>query len=395
MSGLPQRFISIQALYFYTQIPDYEWTTFLIYMIPGYPEMLENEVNNMIKATSLSLQYSLKSDAHYIDPEFGKAKISNPKSLSDLERAIRGNVRNIINLDINLIKLLKELPKQIQNNSFKLPQNVDSRHLINEYMDIKETQMISKILSTLSLFNKTQRIGDDTSYQRTYSMLPNLIFNNTLLSNRMVQKDVKSLRTEKEVKVHRHLIEFIDYFYTQDNTRYTTDGPEGREDIRSILIALAMHFDNSEDFEHIFAYFEAQDPPPEENSKVVIKRGRKQVRKPTKLTHRLAVSNSKNFMGTIVSLIQYETNQVEYQKFLEESSNKFARNHIVSIIIQMLNIYIQYTKFKSTQKNYRMKYSRLPLITIDCLDPTERPITNAIYLLQYALMFAPFFHSSI
>lgn len=400
---MQNKFISILTLYAYTQMKNFESQIHLVFLMEDYPDFLLNEINSLLKAASLEKQYNFSDKIGLVVDNCGrrlKQNIIQQPSLAELEKSIENNVENIIALDIALLKFIHSVPDRIEQNSFKLPQNADVPYLMNEYLSIKEKQVISKISKSYELY----QLADFNSSFVQIKKLDNVIFNNNLYLTRIKKKKLKEVTGDDVEREHdyRLLVDFCEKFFENSKYRSISDvNPfnipgeilKVNIDLRQILYTMASVFSSSsETHRFITQFFYDVDPTVDQNENTKAKRTQLSV-----MTIRECTQYATKIMILIIYFMFIEENNIisdninqQLPKLLEE-----YRNQIILCLSHMINHLVEYIDFKAKFKENKIRYSTLPLIDVKNFDSKNQPITHLIYLLQYTLNFAPFLCNSI
>lgn len=418
------RCISIFALYNYAMMQDFEQQLHLVFLVEDYPQFLLNEVNCLLKAESIQKQYVLTDKIRLLHKDFGrKYSIGDSVTLSVREQQIEQKVENIMALDIALLKFIESVPDRIEQNSFKLPQNADVPYLVGEYMSIKEKQIVSKISKALDLYN-TAEFSD--SFE-PIAKLETVVFNNTLYLTRINESELQRLTQNNDDFKHdyRLLVEFCDEFFKSSENRSIAEMRADQipwkltnfgVDTQQILIAMASVFSPDNDTYYRLKMFFANNDPTidQDNSVKSAKRRMLSIRS----LRESALYSNKIMILTLYFMFMEENDELLEQAPPAESSEldksktkrkrkssaassrlprnvEEYRNQFIIVLNRMIQHLLEYTQFKAASKDYKIRYSQLPIIDMHGLDAKKRPITSLIYVMQYALNFAPFLCSTV
>lgn len=395
---MKNKFISIVSLCLYTQIPDFENQLHLVFLIEDYPKQLLNQINCLVKAENIHMQYMFEDKIKLIDKEYGKNKL-NQLSLSQYEKSIENKIESIMTLDIELLRFISTVPDRIENNSFKLPKNADVSYLMNEYIMIKEKQIISKINKAYNLSKLAQFNSNFVELHK----LSNVTFNNERYLSRVkkVKKDQEIDNIDDE---HDYilLLDFISIFFENKSYRTIDEKQLLKADLlvnldaRQISYAMASMFSTDQKIHQKISLFFSNDILNEEINNDTSKR-----KKTSMLISKMTLRECKSYANRIMVIIVYfmllekhnkvsNNNFIKIPKYLEN-----YRNQLIIILNRMIKHLIEYIQFKATSDKYKIVYSVLPLIQIKNIDPKKEPITEFIHILQYTLNFASFLCNSL
>lgn len=392
---MQKKFISIVALYLYTQQDNYENLLHLVFAVPDYPQNLLNEINLVVKAANTQAQYVLEKQMKILKPTYGDALIEKI-SLKDREFAIEEKVENIVALDIAILKFISSVPDRIEQNSFQLPQNADVPYLIGEYISIREKQMVSRISRAYELFRGTE-FSD--SFQLV-PKIPTVVFNNNKYLTRVEKNEVVQLNKQEEHDYYL-LINFLNHFFENSNNRQLSAAMNTSSlpsyltysaDLRQILYMMASTFDSTGTVHKNLTNFFYNIDPNLDQSETFEGPKRKLL---SQMTMRESVKNTNNILSLFVTFMLVEENNDinQVEESLPQNIIEY-RNQFILILNRMIEHLIKYMLYKGRNKKGKMKYSTLPLIETPPFDPQKRPISYLLYIIQYALNFAPFLSSS-
>ncbi|WBR61467.1 hypothetical protein [Drosophila suzukii associated hytrosavirus 1] len=395
---MPTCCISLVSLYLYTQKPDFDKQLHLVFLVEDFPDFLLNETNCLLKAESIQQQYVLTDTIRMLNTNFGRESIEIMR-LEEREKLIEEKVENIMALDIALLKFIESVPERIEQNSFKLPQNADVPYLVGEYMSIKEKQIVSKISKAMDLYNTAE-------FNENFIPLPkfqHVLFNNLSYTSRVVENHViESAGNDIQLQhEYRLLVNFADEFFKSSKIRemieleesaFNWDKMNTGIELRQTLFALASMFSESkETHDYINRFFGHKDNDIDREEKVNAKHANL-----SSMSLRSCYLYSTKFMILTLYFMFLEENAEKNQSKCEIKNNiEEFRNQLILILTRMIEHLIEYIQFKAASNKYKVYYSQLPLIDIENLDAKKRPITSLMYIMQYALNFAPFLCNSI
>lgn len=394
---MTQKFISILTLVYYTQINGFENLLHLLLMLPDYSKLLLNELYTIGKASNIQNQYLLANKIRLINPNYGDTRMEVVQ-LREREEAIEQKVENIIAIDIALLKFIETVPERIEKNSFQLPQNADVPYLMSEHLTMKENDLIKIISGAFQIF-------ENAKFTEQYQEAPKLdkvIFNNQRFLTRTQKSQLRELSDNQELEYdYRSTLDFLNQFFENSSNRSIAEIRSSNLprslgislDLRQTLYAMASMFSLDDEMHRkISNFFNTVDPSIDQEQNLKAK-------KP--LLSNMTRRNSAIYANKVLMLILYFI-FVEENNDLNDSTEGLAsnvqqyRNQLVLILNRIIEHYLEYIQYKTTTVELKkIFYAKLPLLDIPKLDSKRRPITYLIYILQYALTFAPFLSSAL
>lgn len=403
-------FISILALNDYVQRNGFEAQLHLIFLVDDLPQIVLNETMALLKAESIQKQYIFTDRIRKLDPKFGEDVPVNAtaQDLIFYETDITSKVENIMALDIAIIQFITTVPELMQQNSFKLPTNADSDFLLSEYMLIKEKQVVAKIGKALELI----LMAEFNSAFQKIPRLEGIIFGNDQLMDRISAENLQKCTNGDPILAHdyRTLVEFYDVFVGSKslNRETTRSVPKNAAevtaqkipmdilnisiDVRQVLYAMASRFAGNNNVNtRLRNFFEGNEDLDRDESQ----RARNTSKRYS--SDNRSLRESTIYTTKVMSLLVYFMILEENQRPEDEMPRhiKEMQNQLILTLTRMVEHLLEYIQYKSsmTTPDYKTLYSQLPLV--DRVDPNQKPITAIIYILQYALNFAPFLSSTL
>lgn len=409
-------FISIITLYNYTQMNKFEEQCHLIFLLEDFPEVVLAQVNAILKAESIDKQYQFADKISLMTPEFGTKVGSFQTNVQLYEQRIEQKVKQIMEIDLALLKFIASVPERIEQNSFKLPVNVDIPYLVGEYMSIKEKQIVAKISKALEL----QNISVINSAFEMAPKLEKCIFDNTQYTARTPAAARLNQLTDNGNPQLMHdyqlLVDFCDIFFNNERVRTTLTERNISQipaqfltigiDIRQVLSSLAsMYSPTDEQNRNIRNFFsdgggrsnedgmQVDDIDGDESVKATSKRRRRFISR----SRRESTIYAHKIMVLLVYFICLEdSTDPDWLSKIPLPIREF-RAQLVITLNRMIEHLLEYIQFKANSDAYKIVFSRLPLVRPN--EPfntgNNRFITHMMYVLQYALNYAAFLYNAV
>lgn len=388
---MSQRCISIVTLSCYTLMKDFDKQSHLIFLANNYANSLLNEIEMLQRSTRIENQHRLDEQVQLLDPDFKKTNFRY--TISEMEQSIKDTIRDIMQVDIDILKFIRAVPDQIVRHAYQLPSNYNNTYLVKDYNLFKEERIITTLSKTLQVYENAQ--FDENFIQ--VEKLSEVYFNNNQYTSRLLTT-TKNMDQNINVNFEYHLlVDFCDKFFHDKaitkirditSNKIPTDFLRSTIEIRQILYVMQTTFSSDVKTNgRIKAFFRG-----DENVDVDIDESVRSVKRPNLMDKSLRESKIQtfNFMALLVYLMSIEENNDvlinhdKLPKFIEE-----YKNQAILTLNRMIEHLLEYIQFQS-KTNRKILYSKLPLVNIKLLDARVRPITQLIYMLQYALNYAPF-----
>lgn len=389
---MQERFISVLSLYFYTRLENFNNLLHLVCIVEDYSDFLLNETIALVKAANIQNQYKLEKKLKLFSPSYGEQYMSMMK-LAERENAIEETIENIIAIDIAILQLIASVPDHFEKNSYHLPRNVDTPFIMGEYMMAKETNVLSTVSHALKLY---QQIAASSDNKYEIYKLDVIVFNNTQFLSRLADNRLLPPIGSEGQKKYKLSVDFINNFYSQarkfktpaDQLEYLSKLLNFQIDLRQILYCLSSLF-ATDNLTHINLKSLVTDDSYEIDEDRCCPR--KKSRTSIKTQRECAIFATK-FMEIIVHFMMLEDQQdkVELTAYVAK-----RRNDFILVLNRILEHLLEYNKFKANNRdNHEFMYSKLPLRSSNIPSPENKSISQLMYLIQYALNFAPFLAES-
>lgn len=395
--NIQQKFISIFSLYNYTQNENFYRQLHLVFLIEDFPEILLNETNAIIKAASCQQQYLFTDHIKLLNGTFGEKRIET-MTLRQREASIETKVENIIALDIALLKFIASVPERIEQNSFKLPRNVDKSYMMNEYMTIMERQIILKISQALKEY---QQINVDEIYTPA-KKLRFFEFQDTAYIKQLPSEEKLNRLTQNQDELYSDYLklnQFVTTVFKNSNIRSMMDGNSqyiqealpSSIDTRQVLYSMTLMFMYTENRNYMTTLRDAFQTTPDIDQDES-QRGSSKRRKFQFQTQREAEIYIYKIIVLLVHFMYVEEQypNVDINTILQQNLID-VRNQLILILTRMIDHLLMYIQFKNKKDHSKkLVYSKLPIRDTRELNATNQQITFLLYVLQYTLNFAPF-----
>lgn len=386
------QFISLLSLVYYVTTENYENQIHLIFITDGFPEIVLNETASLLKAEITQRQFDFKKEIRLIEPSFGtKHNLENVPSQDENERMVIENVENIMKIDIKLLKFIASVPDRLKRNGLEIPDNADKVFLFNKYLNAKESIIVNNIYGAYKLYTMKNK---NEKFVKT-STIDSVTFDNTNYTYRSKKVDI--VYTDVGNRSHYNLlIQLVDYFYSNSETRKCMSGDPSKLPIkdlkiplefRSFMYEMACTLPVKSIRRDLQNFFDSSDSNSSASNKTSMKKRTLQYN----LSERLCEKGTKNMLILIIYfMIVEECDKSETHEHINDSLINY-RNELIKILLRMIEDLIKYIQFKAINKDSNVIiYSELPLIDIPEIDNVKQPISYLVYLMQYALNFAPF-----